>query len=468
MKKILIVCFLVYCSMSCTKVYDGLNVDPNNPTDVNAETLLKGIELANISVQVSHIQRITGMWMGQYKGLILLYQGLGQYSISGEESNDTWQYIYQSIAKQAAVIREKLPTNKSYSGITRIIEANALGTAAAIYGDVPFSERANDNFPVPKFDKQLDVYAGVQTLLDEAIADLTPVSASAVISNDLFFSGKSTTWIKVAYTLKARYYMETREYQKAYDAALLGISSTSLSWKFYPPGLVTDGDYNLLNTFVDQRGGYMSTAGAYLHENLLKAGQTGNRNNAKTNEDARLKYYAIDPNSANANMGVARKDAPMPLATYEENLLTLAEAGLRTQSFTVGLTNLNKVRAVLRSNLGLSAAPPTGGTIKYDDYVATDFDPGGIENTDNITATRALLREIVEERYVSLYGTILPFNDARRLRKADNDVNVPIPFNTSTATKHPERVIYAQNEINSNPNIPKPVPDIYLKTQANQ
>lgn len=468
MKKIFLICFLVYFGTSCTKVYDGQNVDPNNPTDVNAETLLRGIELANISVQVSHIQRITGMWMGQYKGLILLYQGLGQYSISGEESNDTWQYIYQSIAKQAAVIREKLPNNKSYSGITKIIEANALGTAAAIYGDIPFSERANDNFPVPKFDKQLDVYAGVQTLLDEAITELTPVSASAVISNDLFFSGKSTTWIKVAYTLKARYYMETREYQKAYDAALLGISSTSLSWKFNPPGTVPDGDFNLLNTFVDQRGGYMSTTGAYLHEVLLKTGQTGNRNNAKTNEDARLKYYAIDPNSANANMGVARKDAPMPLTTYEENLLILAEAGLRTQSFTTGLTNLNKLRGVLRTNLGLSSTPPTGGTIKYDDYDAADFDPGGIENMDNITAQRALLREIVEERYVSLYGTIIPFNDARRLRKSDNDINVPIPFNTTTATQHPERVIYAQNEINANPNLPKPVPDIYVKTQVNQ
>jgi len=454
--------------VSCTKVYDGQNVDPNNPTNVNAETLLKGIELANVSVQVSHIQRITGMWMGQYKGLILLYKGLGEYSISGEESNDTWQYVYQSIAKQAAVIREKLPQNKSYSGITRIIEANALGTAASLYGDVPFSERANDNFPVPKFDKQADVFAGVQVLLDEAIADLSTVSSSAVIANDLFFNGKSTTWTKVAYTLKARYYMETREYQKAYDAALLGISSTSLSWKFNPPGTVPDGDFNLLNTFVDQRGGYMSTAGAYMHDVLLKTGQTGNRNNAKTNEDARLKYYAIDPNSANANNGVARKDAPMPLVTYEENLLILAEAGLRTQSFTVGLTQLNKLRAVLRTNLGLSAAPPTGGTIQYDDYVATDFDPGGMENSDNITADRALLREIVEERYVSLYGTIIPFSDARRLRKTDNDINVPIPFNTATATKHPERVIYAQNEINSNPNIPNPVPDIYVKTQLNQ
>lgn len=468
MKKLIIIFTAVLLGVSCTKVYDGQNVDPNNPTDVNAETLLKGIELANITVQVSHIQRITGMWMGQYKGTALLYQGLGDYSISGEESNDTWTYVYQSITKQANIIREKLPNNKSYAGITKIIEANALGTAAALYGDIPFSERANDDFPTPKFDKQIDVYAGVQTLLSSAITDLTSVSASAVIANDIFFNGKSTTWIKVAYSLKARYYMETREYQKAYDAAKLGISATTLSWKFNPPALVPDGDYNLLNTFIDQRGGYMSTIGSFMHETLLKAGPAGNRNNAKTNEDARAKYYKMTGTSANNEAGVAAANAPMPLVTYEETLLILAEAGLRVVSFAEGLTQLNKLRAVLRTNLGLAAAPATGGTIKYDDYVAADFDPGGMENATNITSSRALLREIIEERYVSLNGSILPFNDARRLRKSDNDVNVPIPFTTSTATRHPERVIYAQNEINANPNVPTPIPDLYLKTQLNQ
>lgn len=467
MKKIIIIFTVLLMGVSCTKLYDGQNIDPNNPTAVNAETLLKGMQLANISVQVSHIQRITGMWMNQYKGVVLLYQGLGQYDISGEESNDTWQYVYQRIAKQASVIRAGLPGNNSYSGITKIIEANALGSAAALYGDIPFSERANDAFPVPKFDKQIDVYAGIQQLLTEAITELGTTSPNAVLPNDIF-AHKSSTWIRIAYTLKARYFLETREYQNAYNAALLGINSTATSWKFYPPALVPDGDYNLLNTFIDQRGGYMSTAGAYLSENLLKAAATGNRNNAKTNEDARLKYYKITGTSANTELGVARKDAPMPLVTYEENLLILAEAGLRLNGFTDGLTQLNKVRAVLRSNLGLPAMPPTGGTILYTDYLATDFAPLGIENPGTLTPDKALMKEIIEERYVTLYGTILPFNDARRLRKNENDVNIPIPFTTPTATMHPERVIYAQNEINSNPNVPSPIPTLLTKTQVNQ
>lgn len=468
MKKILIIITVVLCGISCTKVYEGMNIDPNNPVDVNAETLLKGMEVANITVQVSHIQRITGMWMNQYKGVTLLYQSLGEYNLSAEESNDTWNSVYQGIAKQGSIIREKLPNNKSYSGISKIIEANALGTATALYGDIPFTERANDKFAIPTFDKQVDVYAGLQTLLDEAITELGAVPASVVVANDIFFQGRSTTWVRVAWSLKARYYLETREYAKAYAAALQGINATALSWKFNPPGLVSDGDYNLLNTLIDQRGGYLSTTGTYLHDVLLRPGITGNRNNAKTNEDARARYYRVGGTSSNAEMGVAAKNAPMPLVTYEETLLILAEAGLRTNGFAEGLTQLNKVRGVLRTNLGLTAAPPTAGTILYADYVAADFNQGGIENMDNITTDRALLREIVQERYVSLYGTVIPFNDARRLRKSDNDVNVPIPFTTTTATRHPERIIYSQNEINANPNVPKPIPDIYVKTQVNQ
>ena len=102
MNKILVIITAVLCFLSCTKVYEGMNIDPNNPVDVNPETLLKGIQIANITVQVSHIQRITNMWMSQYKGVTLLYQSLGEYNISAEESNDTWNSVYQAFQNKEA------------------------------------------------------------------------------------------------------------------------------------------------------------------------------------------------------------------------------------------------------------------------------------------------------------------------------------------------------------------------------
>jgi hypothetical protein len=448
--------------------YEGENVDPDAPTAVNPDGLLKGIQLANIEVQLGQTQRILGMWTGQYRGVQLLYLALHEYNISAVESNETWNFTYQSVIKQSRVMREGLKDDPFYQGVGKIMEAHALGTLTALYGDVPFSEIAQDEkFPHPKFDGQRSVYAGIQTMLDDAIVDLKKITGTRTVASDLLFKGAYLKWIEVAYTLKGRYYMETKEYDKAYTAALTGISTGANSLKFVPPGTAI-GDGNLMNMMIANRGGYFSTGTTYLTRLLGRTNAAGSRNNAKTTEDARSKYYTIPGTSSTTERGVAAQKAPMPLVIFEENLLTLAESGLRTKGVTEGLLQLNKLRNYL--NVKGNAFTPIAATdtVKYEPYLAADFLAGGIENKSNLTQEKALLREIIEERYVSLYGQILPFNDFRRLAKSAADVRPPIPFNTAIATRHPERLIYAQSEINANPNLPKPIPEIYQATEVNK
>ncbi len=453
-------------SVGCN-FYDGKNVDPNAPTSVNPDGLLKGIELAQIEVQLGQVQRITGMWMGQYQGFQLLYLSLYQYNISATESNEAWNFSYQSVVKQCRIVRDGLKEDQFYQGVSKIMESYALGTLAALYGDIPYTEIAQDEkFPNPNFNKQTDVYAGIQTTLDDAIANLKTITGTRTAPNDLLFKGDYTKWIQVAYTLKSRYYMETKEYDKAYTAALSGISSGANSLKFIPPGTAI-GDGNLMNEMIANRGGYMGTSGTFLTKLLGKTNVAGSRNNAKTTEDARSKYYVIGGSSSTTEKGVAAQKTPMPLVIYEENLLNLAESGLRTKGFAEGLLQLNKLRTFLAAKGNFTPITATD-TVKYDAYVDADFQTGGIENKDNLAQDKALLREIIEERYVSLYGQILPFNDFRRLAKTDAALRPPVPFNTPTTTKYPERLIYAQTEINSNPNLPRPIPDIYQVTEVNK
>ncbi|MEP1780083.1 MAG: SusD/RagB family nutrient-binding outer membrane lipoprotein, partial [Reichenbachiella sp.] len=169
-----------------------------------------------------------------------------------------------------------------------------------------------------------------------------------------------------------------------------------------------------------------------------------------------------------SNRGVASEFEPQRMVTYEETMLALAEAGARTVDFNTGLGHLNTYRQFLNTgaflNVHFNARPYT-----YSDYIEADFQAGGLENADNIAQDRALLREIIEERYVSGFMTYMPFDDARRLRSAsESDIAVSIPFNTSTATAHPERLVYPDNEINTNANIPSPLPDLYTVTDINQ
>jgi hypothetical protein len=453
-----IVLSLVFILSGCD--YGDLNENPNEPVQVPETLLLTGTMLANISVNSSHINRISGMWSGQYRGLQSLYQAIYNYNISTEESNSSWGYLYNGIIAQNDVIQKGLANDKLIIGITKIIEAHAVGTACSNWGKIPYSEAAK-GIDDPAFDPQANVFKQLQDLLDEAIADLNGTNGYN-LSQDIFFNGNKTKWLQTAYTLKARYYMLTKEYDKAYTAAQQGISSGSNSMKYNPPG-TTNGDQNLIFEMLSgSRQGDMGTTGTYL--STLIGTTASSRNNVKTNEDARSKYYYINENGNTT--GIAAAKAPMPLVTFEENLLTLAETAARTKTFAEALGYLNQCRAYLASGAAFTKVN-AADVLKYDAYVTSDFNAGGMENTDNINPTRALLREIIQERYVSGFGTFMPWNDARRLRKSDTDVAVPFPLNTTSVSTYPERFKISQNELNSNPNAPKGV-TIFDKTEVNQ
>ena len=104
----------------------------------------------------------------------------------------------------------------------------------------------------------------------------------------------------------------------------------------------------------------------------------------------------------------------------------------------------------------------------YDPYVEADFTSGGMENADGVSKDKALLREIIEERYVSGFGSYMPFNDHRRLRGAgETDLIPPFPLNTVGQTQHVERMQWGEVELLSNANAPND-PGLYAKTEVNK
>lgn len=144
----------------------------------------------------------------------------------------------------------------------------------------------------------------------------------------------------------------------------------------------------------------------------------------------------------------------------------MAEAAGRSGGIVAGLPHLNDVREWLNSGGNLNDSFD-GLSFNYAPFDAADFAPGGIENPDNTTADNAFLREVIEERYVSGFGMHMPFNDARRLRKSDSSISVPYVMVGADNNRKPERMPYAQNELNSNQNAPDD-PGIFQKTSVNQ
>ena len=72
----------------------------------------------------------------------------------------------------------------------------------------------------------------------------------------------------------------------------------------------------------------------------------------------------------------------------------------------------------------------------------------------------------MEEKYVSTFGTLVPFDDVRRIRATDNDISLPIPLNSGS--QYPERMLICQDEIDGNPSAPSPIPTLFTKTPVNQ
>ena len=456
---------LLFISMGCEKLVEGINDNPNEISSDSFEAgvlLLKGIELANVSVQAGHETRIGGMWCGQTKGLVLLYKSLAEYNISAEETNGIWQNAYQGVVKQARLLRQQTATNpkaKQYSGITKVLEANALGTLASLFGDIPYTEISNEAVADPKFDGQKSVFSKLQILLDEAIADLG-ASPNSLVSEDLMLAGNTVRWTKVARTLKARMYLYTGEYEKAYQEALLGVLTPLDALVFTPPA-IGNGSQNLNYKMINQRGGYWGFTGSYL-DVLLGT----KRNNSKTSENARLAYYRFDGASATNNKGIAAVNTPITLVGYEENTLILAETAVRTGKTAIGLTQLNNLRAYLAG--GKAFIKLNGGdALKYDPYVLADFEKNGIENKEGLVTERALLREIIEERYVSGFTGLLGFDDLRRLGSKEKDIAVLPPFNSPTISQYPQRFIVAQSELSANENAPKDA-GIFAVTEVNK
>ncbi|MCB0638146.1 MAG: SusD/RagB family nutrient-binding outer membrane lipoprotein [Lewinella sp.] len=473
MKSKFIILILALSATACGDLVDGINQDPNNPTSASYGNIMTGSQVGNIILQTGETARRAGIFCGYYTGIDRQHLGFSTYSLTTSDFSSLWYDAYVDTYRNA------LETEKSASaeglegvtkGIAQTMQALAIGTVASLYGDVPFTEAGRIEIENPAYEPQADVYAGVQALLDEAIQNLQTGTDRPAGGADIYFDGDPVKWTQVANSLKARYYLHTRNYAGAYDAALKGINSADNSM-LAPHGTGLE-ESNLTYLFfaIEVRGADLITSEFFA--SLLQSNAAENpipenyRGNDKTDETARYNFYfqpssfGVQPNTVN---GFAAQTASAPIVTYAENLLILAEAGLRSQGLSAGLDRLNDFRAYMNGGGYLTNVDP--GQLKYEAYTTDDFQNGGMENPDGLSPEDALLREILQERYVTFFGQIEGFNDTRRTLEA---TSVRVPVTPNVGSQLPERFLYPQTELDRNANTPNPIPSLFDPTPINQ
>lgn len=470
---------LIASTFSCTDYVDEINVSPDLLTNADAKNLFQGVLLADQFFQTSSVARDAMIWLNQANGEDRQYLALNNWNnTTSSEFDDSWNNAYVNCITQAKITSAKalIEVNPKLQGAAQVVEAHCMGTVTSLWGDAPYSEiDITGNNLAPKYDTQSSIYANLQLLLDDAITNLSSsVGVGIPADKDIFYAGDDTKWLKLAYSLKARYYLHTKDYANAKVNALLGIydASGDLKAKFGNSYLQS---FNPFYSFlVYDRDSYMSGDGYAAR--LLDPSAVLYRGNSKTDESARFRFNYLtdanyfDPYELNyycdfdwgATNGKFGGDSNMPLVTYGEMLLIIAEADART-SFSTGLASYNNYRNLLNTgySIGINNDGYDTETFSYAAYDATDFDPSGMENVSgSLSNQNALIREIYQERYIYFLGSFECFTDFGR----SNNI-AEIQLKTGFAGS-PQRFLYPQVEINANPNTPNPPPAMTVKTPA--
>ena len=407
--------------------------DPNQATEVSADLLLNSIQIAGFAAQEGHLARTTAIWMQQMAGTGFQYLPLGQYVQTEAHFTREMNAIYLGsglIDIRRIIAENQEKGNREYAGIAKVWEALTVGTAASLWGDLPYSEAVSD-VKTPKLDRQEDIYSAMQTLLDDAIRDLESGTGGYVPPNDFVYNGDIGNWIRAAHSLKARFYMHWAEtnaanYLEALEHAQMGILSPHGNFTTHhsQAELESNTRYQFQQGF---RAGYQR-AGRFMID-LLEV-RNDPRLEIYYSRDAAGGFSGADPgetklNVSNLSSGFLAKDASGDILTWEETRLIIAECLFKTGDEAGALTELDTVRRGQETRWGLA--------------------PESLDGASGLKG-EALIDAIMEEKYIALFLNIEVWNDWKRTNRPG----------FATASRIPRRMLYSATERNTNPNIPAP------------
>ncbi len=418
---------------SCSEYVEGVNISPNDFSSAPGELLVRQANLAVVALSEGNAARTGGIFTDQFTGSDRQYIPLNSYTTTAGDYDDIWNDIYSEGLAEARLAENdaKQKGEKLLEGVSQIMQAIILGEAASLWGDVPNAQATNiDVFANPEFDDQISVLESVQTLLDNAIVNVGDADVSAF--GLPVFEDNGVKWGKVAHTLKARYYLIMKNYPIALSESLLGLSSPSENLLANHSDV--QGAKNLFFQFeVEQRSGYLTVDESHLRKLLDKEGVS--RILGTPGDSNRRTVYFSGTNINTSPTGYFGAAASFPIVSYYENKLIQAEAAQRTGGDALG--PFNDVRLALSLEFG-----------------------GQFPSTTSTGET--LLKEILEEKYITLIGSLQVFSDVRR---TNNLIGVPIKGTGNPSI--PQRLLYPQAEINSNANFPGLV-DLFEPTKVNE
>lgn len=467
---------------------DGIGTDPNNPGGLKRPgPLLTAIEALQAVQFEGQLARNATMYTQQIAGVSRQQIGYDRGTSSPADLDTYFNAVYGSsrlltgggglldIRKTQQLARAI--NDSLYIGIAKVYEALVIGTAADIWGDIPYREAADSTIATPAFDPQLQVYGDVLAQLDSAItiylaaAPVAPNLGPPQDNAEIIYGGRNAAALRAVYTevahsLKARFYLHLAEadptnYARALAEVPLGISTPANDMLWFHDQTPTG--QSVWWQFQLSRGDI--APGAAIIEILKR------RIAAGTEDDARLNFYFLAGNGSTAPVdffgfrpgaatdlvtasGVYNGTAPggnYAGFTFIDPFVFGAPGDFRHPVITWAETQLIGAEAAFQAG-GQGAAQPYLDAVRANRVYGSS---GGVPNLlPPLGPVPATLQNIIEEKYLTLFLNLEVWNDYKRTCLPAL-ASAPAAGSTHPGSSPvPGRMPYGLTETNANPNMP--------------
>ena len=475
MKKNKLIIIIIFTFLSITGCSDFFDV--NDPSNVVSQDELTGeLLLPEIEYHTAMLYYSEARYIGMLQQHIasLSNQNIDQHYESS--MSFVWNRYYSKILLPLKKMEELASDNNQlhYLGVAKVLDALNLGLVTDYYGDIPYEEAGlgSENLH-PNVKSQAEIYALIQNLLNEAIDNLSANDTSGFesVPGDGIYNGDISKWIRLAYTLKARYAMHLSK--------INGTQAAQDALTYLDNGFTSnDDDFQLSFNDKNKNPWY---ANIILEQNsaifyIVFSEQLMNYMNGNSyptvDIDPRLPKYASNGGDAewkgaiNGNEGkdvngdpantylsgsgyYFKENSPLVMISYAEAMFLKAEAefivsGGSTTSTGSSQDAYDAYLSGIEENmnkLGVDSA-------LRDAYLADPaiaVSPAGLK-----------LEHIMKEKYIALLLNPEIYTDMRRYNFSTDvykDLELPVDQNPEMNGRWPGRLLYPTSEVEKNPNI---------------
>ncbi|UTA69530.1 SusD/RagB family nutrient-binding outer membrane lipoprotein [Emticicia sp. 21SJ11W-3] len=430
-----------------------VNVDPTLKSDATVQELLSTAQL--YTSEASYQQAYVAAQYAQQLGSNLGTNGTDAYYEA--ENASGWSNLYLYVIPQLNLIIKKGQEQNSpaYVGIAKTMLAYNLGLATSNWENIPYTQADQKNFS-PAYDTQQSLYATIQKLLDEAIAELVKDAGTKPGSDDMIYKGDMGKWSRLAYSLKARYAMHQSAInpQTASQTALAALqnamtsnaddfqlqyNSKNLS-PWYSRVALANSTGNLSVTYGSTFVNLMNGAVQGIVDPRLPI--------VVTRKNGQTAYSGVVPGSGagstvdfNITAWHSNINSPIVMMTYAEVKAIEAEARFLANGGSISSTGTttdayNAYLAIARANmqkLGVSSA-------NIDTYLSAPV--------VNVGAANLTLTHIIREKYKAMFLIGDIWTDVRKYNYLD--FPMPLNLNPDLNGQRIQRMKYPSSELTRN------------------